>query len=136
MNYSKILLRCPIVLICCLYTQVRLFLSEDAPCKSGLSAQDHLQAKDSWTMHASSGSTSDDSPLPPGFESVHNQNRPKTDISKIPLIRWKCPPKVLKFSFYCSSPFVWQTNLCVAKFKSWFTSIIISSKSFWHVNYR
>jgi hypothetical protein len=98
-----LLINCPSVLIWFLHTQVRLFLSEDAPCQSGLNTQDHLEAKDSWT---GAGSTSDDSPVPPGFESVHNQNCPKTDISKISRILWKCPPKVLNiFFFTCRSPF-------------------------------
>jgi hypothetical protein len=72
--------------------QVRLFLPEDAPCQSGLSTQDHLQAKDSWS---SAGATSDEPPVPPRFESVHNQNFPKTDVSKISGVLWKCPPKIV-----------------------------------------
>jgi hypothetical protein len=72
--------------------QVRLFLPEEAPCQSGLSTQDHLQAKDSWS---SAGATSDEPPVPPGYESVHNKKCPKTDISKISRVLWKCPPKIV-----------------------------------------
>jgi hypothetical protein len=133
-----LLINCPSVLIWFLHTQVRLFLSEDAPCQSGLNTQDHLEAKDSWT---GAGSTSDDSPVPPGFESVHNQNCPKTDISKISRILWKCPPKVLNIFFYLQESIWCQTDLCVVEFTSGkglflYASIIITFKSLWCVNYR
>ncbi|KAL6651865.1 hypothetical protein ACP70R_010790 [Stipagrostis hirtigluma subsp. patula] len=73
--------------------KVRLFLSEDSPSQAGLRPQDNLQAKGSWLMHAA-GPSSDDS-LPPGFESLQPANDLKIDISKIPLIGWRCPPKIL-----------------------------------------
>ncbi|KAL6844419.1 hypothetical protein ACP4OV_026092 [Aristida adscensionis] len=73
--------------------KVRLFLSEDSPSQAGLRPQDNLQAKGSWLMHAA-GPSSDDS-LPPGFESLQPSNDLKIDISKVPLIRWRCPPKIL-----------------------------------------
>jgi hypothetical protein len=72
--------------------QVRLFLSDDSPSQAGLRPQDNLQAKGSWLMHAA-GPSLDDS-LPPGFESLQPANNVNIDISKIPLIRWRCPPKV------------------------------------------
>lgn len=74
--------------------QVRLFLSEDSPSQAGLRPQDNLQAKGSWLMHAA-GPSSDDS-LPPGFESLQPTNDHKIDISQIPLIRWRCPPQVIR----------------------------------------
>ncbi|TVU16466.1 hypothetical protein EJB05_40032 [Eragrostis curvula] len=73
--------------------KVRLFLSDDSPSQAGLRPQDNLQAKGSWLMHAA-GPSSDDS-LPPGFESLQPANDVKIDTSKVPLIRWKCPPKML-----------------------------------------
>ncbi|XP_017696038.1 zinc finger CCCH domain-containing protein 30 [Phoenix dactylifera] len=73
--------------------QVRLFLSEDAPSQSGLGAQDHLQAKASWLLHAT-GMGSDDS-IPPGFEARHPSYQHKPDISLIPLIKWKCPSRIV-----------------------------------------
>lgn len=79
-----------ISLIC----QVRLFLSEDSPSQAGLRPQDNLQAKGSWLMHAA-GPSSDDS-LPPGFESLQPTSDLKIDISQIPLIRWRCPPQVIR----------------------------------------
>ncbi|XP_062184447.1 zinc finger CCCH domain-containing protein 30-like isoform X2 [Phragmites australis] len=42
------------------------------------------------------GPSSDDS-LPPGFESLQPTNNLKIDISKVPLIRWRCPPKILLY---------------------------------------
>ncbi|KAK3143457.1 hypothetical protein QOZ80_4AG0300590 [Eleusine coracana subsp. coracana] len=72
--------------------KVRLFLSDDSPSQAGLRPQDNLQAKGSWLMHAA-GPSSDDS-LPPGFESLQPTNNVKIDIAKVPLIRWRCPPKM------------------------------------------
>lgn len=72
--------------------QVKLFLLEESPSQVGLSAQDHLQAKTSWLSH-SSGTGSDDN-LPPGFESAHPASQLQIDLSQIPLIRWKTPPRV------------------------------------------
>ncbi|KAM5565063.1 zinc finger CCCH domain-containing protein 6 [Rosa sericea] len=74
-------------------SQVKLFLLEDSPSQVGLSAQDHLQARTSWLSH-SSGTGSDDN-LPPGFESAHPANQLQIDLSQIPLIRWKSPPRVV-----------------------------------------
>lgn len=79
----------PAVKLC----QVRLFLSEDAPSQSGLGAQDHLQAKASWLLHAT-GMVSDDS-IPPGFEARHPSYQYKPDISQIPLIKWMCPARIV-----------------------------------------
>ncbi|KAL5216686.1 hypothetical protein ABZP36_008087 [Zizania latifolia] len=73
--------------------KVRLFLSEDSPSQAGLRPQDNLQAKGSWLLHAA-GPSLDDS-LPPGFESLPPTNDHKIDISQIPLIRWKCPTRIL-----------------------------------------
>ncbi|XP_050364184.1 zinc finger CCCH domain-containing protein 6 [Argentina anserina] len=73
--------------------QVKLFLLEESPSQVGLSAQDHLQAKTSWLSH-SSGTGSDEN-LPPGFESAHPVNQLQIDLSQIPLIRWKSPPRVV-----------------------------------------
>ncbi|XP_077246501.1 zinc finger C-x8-C-x5-C-x3-H type family protein [Tasmannia lanceolata] len=67
--------------------QVRLFLSEDAPSQSGLSSQDHLQAKTSWLWH-STVIDSDDN-LPPGFEG------PQPKAPQIPLIKWQCPRRLI-----------------------------------------
>ncbi|KAM0967683.1 hypothetical protein ACFX2A_016435 [Malus domestica] len=72
---------------------VKLFLLEESPSQVGLSAQDHLQVKASWLSH-SSGTGSDDT-LPPGFEGAHPANQPQIDLSQIPLIKWRCPPKVV-----------------------------------------
>ncbi|KAG6536198.1 zinc finger CCCH domain-containing protein 30-like [Zingiber officinale] len=74
--------------------QVRLFLAEDAPALSGLGTQDNLQAKGSWLLHASSISN-DDSSLPPGFESPHPAYQFRSEIAKIPLVKWKCPLRIL-----------------------------------------
>ncbi|XP_010271421.1 PREDICTED: zinc finger CCCH domain-containing protein 6 isoform X2 [Nelumbo nucifera] len=73
--------------------QVRLFLSEDSPSQVGIGAQDHLQAKTSWLLH-STGMNSDDQ-LPPGFEGAHPANQLKKELSQIPLVKWKCPPKFM-----------------------------------------
>lgn len=71
---------------------------EESPSQVGLSAQDHLQAKTSWLSH-SSGTVSDDN-LPPGFEGAHPANQLQIDLSQIPLIRWKSPPRVnMNFCF-------------------------------------
>lgn len=69
-----------------------MFLSEDAPSQSGFGAQDLLQAKPSWLLHATSMG-SDDS-LPPGFEAPYSAYQPKKEISQIPLIKWQCPPEI------------------------------------------
>ncbi|KAF6136134.1 hypothetical protein GIB67_030182 [Kingdonia uniflora] len=72
---------------------VRLFLSEDSPSKVGLGAQDDLQAKASWLLH-STGTGSDDN-LPPGFEGPQSTDQMKIDLSEMPLIKWKCPPRLV-----------------------------------------
>ncbi|XP_074576299.1 zinc finger CCCH domain-containing protein 6 [Curcuma longa] len=74
--------------------QVRLFLAEDAPALSGLGTQDNLQAKGSWLLHASSISN-DDSSLPPGFESPHPAYQFRSEIAQIPLVKWRCPLRIL-----------------------------------------
>lgn len=71
--------------------QERLFLSEESPSQVGLGAQDHLQAKSSWLSH-SNGVGSDDI-LPPGFEGGHPPNQFQVNLSEIPLIKWRCPPR-------------------------------------------
>ena len=73
---------------------MRLFLSEDAPSQSGLGAQDHLQAKAAWLLHAEGLVESDDL-LPPGFEALH-KHQPQIEISQIPIIKWQCPPAVIE----------------------------------------
>jgi hypothetical protein len=45
-------------------------------------------------MHAA-GPSSDDS-LPPGFESLQPTSDLKIDMSQIALIRWRCPPQVIR----------------------------------------
>lgn len=72
--------------------QERLFLSEESPSQIGLGAQDHLQAKSSWLSH-SNGIGNDDI-LPPGFEGGHPPNQFQVNLSEIPLIKWRCPPRV------------------------------------------
>ncbi|URD72087.1 zinc finger CCCH domain-containing protein [Musa troglodytarum] len=74
--------------------QVRLFLAEDAPAVSGLGTQDNLQAKGSWLLHATSIGN-DDSSLPPGFEARHPVYQFRSEISQIPLVKWKCPLSIL-----------------------------------------
>ncbi|KAL9445907.1 hypothetical protein AB3S75_013729 [Citrus x aurantiifolia] len=71
--------------------QERLFLSEESPSQIGLGAQDHLQAKSSWLSH-STGVGNDDI-LPPGFEGGHPPNQFQVNLSEIPLIKWRCPPR-------------------------------------------
>lgn len=72
--------------------QVRMFLSEDPPSQFRYGGQDHLQAKSSWLWHATEMG-SDDS-LPPGFEiPPQATKKSKIDVSQIPLIKWKSPPK-------------------------------------------
>ncbi|KAI4327711.1 hypothetical protein L6164_020139 [Bauhinia variegata] len=70
--------------------QVKLFLSEDCPSKVGQKFQDHLQAKASFMLHSSPNEPND---LPPGFEGNHFVNQSKDELSRIPQIKWKCPPQ-------------------------------------------
>lgn len=79
-----------------LFQQVRLFLSEECPSQVGMGAQDHLQAKASWASHPSSIMSDDN--LPPGFEGTQPVNHFMTQLSQIPVIKWRCPPKVSNFS--------------------------------------
>ncbi|KAA8537543.1 hypothetical protein F0562_027151 [Nyssa sinensis] len=72
---------------------VRLFLSEESPSQVGFGSQDHLQAKTSWLLH-STGLGSDDN-LPPGFEGAYSANLLKNKLAQIPLIKWRCPPKLV-----------------------------------------
>ncbi|KAL9449064.1 hypothetical protein AB3S75_011071 [Citrus x aurantiifolia] len=71
--------------------QERLFLSEESPAQIGLGAQDHLQAKSSWLSH--SNGVGNDDILPPGFEGGHPPNQFQVNLSEIPLIKWRCPPR-------------------------------------------
>lgn len=71
---------------------MKLFLSEESPSLIGLGAQDHLHAKSSWPSY-SAGAGSDDN-LPPGFEGTHPANVLHDKLSQIPVIQWKCPPRV------------------------------------------
>lgn len=71
--------------------QERLFLSEESPSQIGLGAQDHLQAKSSWLSH--SNGVGNDDILPPGFEGGHPPNQFQVNLSEIPLIKWRCPPR-------------------------------------------
>lgn len=73
--------------------QVRLFLSEECPSQVGMGAQDHLQAKASWASHPSNIMSDDN--LPPGFEGTQPVNHFNTQLSQIPVIKWRCPPKFL-----------------------------------------
>lgn len=73
--------------------QVRLFLSEESPSQVGLGAQDHLQAKSSWTSQTS-GITSDDN-LPPGFEGAQASNLWRTKLAQIPLVKWELPTRFI-----------------------------------------
>ncbi|XP_016470857.1 zinc finger CCCH domain-containing protein 6-like isoform X1 [Nicotiana tabacum] len=70
--------------------QVRLFLSEDSPAQVGLGAQDHLQAKISWPLHA--GVLVSDDNLPPGFEGAQPASLWKNKLAQIPVIKWTRPP--------------------------------------------
>ncbi|XP_019156129.1 PREDICTED: zinc finger CCCH domain-containing protein 6 [Ipomoea nil] len=73
--------------------QVRLFLSEESPSQVGVGAQDHLQAKASWTSQTS-GITSDDN-LPPGFEGAQASNLWRTKLAQIPLVKWELPTRFI-----------------------------------------
>ncbi|KAK4490277.1 hypothetical protein RD792_000941 [Penstemon davidsonii] len=69
--------------------QVRLFLLEESPSQVGKGVQDHLQAKALWTVQ--SGGIGSDDNLPPGFEGIQPANLCNINLSKIPLMKWKCP---------------------------------------------
>lgn len=71
---------------------MKLFLSEDSPSQVGLNTQDHLQAKTLWQAHA--GGMGPDDNLPPGFEGIQPANPWTVKLSQIPLMKWKCPPRV------------------------------------------
>nr|AFK47452.1 unknown [Lotus japonicus] len=73
--------------------QVRLFLSDESPSQVGLNSQDHLQAKTSLLLHPG-GAGSDDS-LPPGFEGTHASSQFEINLSRIPVISWTRPPKIV-----------------------------------------
>ncbi|XP_050227831.1 zinc finger CCCH domain-containing protein 6 isoform X2 [Mercurialis annua] len=72
--------------------QMRLFLSEDSPLKVGTQIQDHLQKKTSQMLHHLTSMEMND--LPPGFEGGQ-LNPVKEASSHIPMIEWKCSPKVI-----------------------------------------
>uniref|UniRef100_A0A1J3DBX4 Zinc finger CCCH domain-containing protein 6 n=1 Tax=Noccaea caerulescens TaxID=107243 RepID=A0A1J3DBX4_NOCCA len=69
--------------------QVRLFISEDSPSQVGSESQDHLQAKSSCHSHPN------DDNLPPGFGGPLSANEPQIKLSDIPVIKWKCPVRIL-----------------------------------------
>lgn len=69
---------------------MKLFSSEESPSLIGLSAQDHRQAK-AWVN--SKGAESVDK-LPPGFDGTNLAYAFHNKFSKIPIIKWQCPPKV------------------------------------------
>ncbi|KAL9358096.1 hypothetical protein Peur_051349 [Populus x canadensis] len=71
--------------------QVRLFLSEESPSLVGSGAQDHLQAKSSWPSH----SAGTDDFQPPGFEGGHPASQLQIKVSEIPVIKWRCPPRLV-----------------------------------------
>ncbi|KAJ6412044.1 hypothetical protein OIU84_005172 [Salix udensis] len=71
--------------------EVRLFLSEESPSLVGSSAQDHLQAKLPWPSH----SAGTDDFQPPGFEGSHPACQLQIKVSEIPVIKWKCPPRLV-----------------------------------------
>ncbi|XP_073123139.1 zinc finger CCCH domain-containing protein 6-like [Henckelia pumila] len=71
--------------------QVRLFLSEESPSQVGLGTQDHLQAKTQWPDQ--SGDTGTDDNLPPGFEGVQPANLWRVNLSQVPLVPWRLPPR-------------------------------------------
>ncbi|KAF5740831.1 zinc finger CCCH domain-containing protein 6-like [Tripterygium wilfordii] len=71
--------------------QVRLFLSEEAPSQVGFGTQDHLQAKASWSTHPTGFAVED--ALPPGFERAHPANQLHINLSEIPIIKWRFPPR-------------------------------------------
>ncbi|KAJ6399572.1 hypothetical protein OIU77_020181 [Salix suchowensis] len=70
---------------------VRLFLSEESPSLVGSGAQDHLQAKLPWPSH----SAGTDDFQPPGFEGSHPACQLQIKVSEIPVIKWKCPPRLV-----------------------------------------
>ncbi|KAL3845302.1 hypothetical protein ACJIZ3_002705 [Penstemon smallii] len=69
--------------------QVRLFLLEDSPSQVGMGVEDHLQAKALWQFQ--SGGIGSDENLPPGFEGIQPANLCNVNLSRIPLMKWKCP---------------------------------------------
>ncbi|KAK1391649.1 zinc finger CCCH domain-containing protein 6-like [Heracleum sosnowskyi] len=69
--------------------QVKLFLSEESPSLIGLNAQDHLQEK-AWVNSKGAGSVDQ---LPPGFDGTNPAYALHNNVSKIPIIKWQCPPK-------------------------------------------
>lgn len=73
-------------------------MSEESPSQVGIGTQDHLQAKTLWPVQAG-GMGSDDN-LPPGFEGIQPANSWTIKLSQIPLVKWKCPPRVCLIDFY------------------------------------
>ncbi|PON99487.1 Zinc finger, CCCH-type [Trema orientale] len=72
--------------------QVKLFSSEDCPAKVGMNSQDDLQAKSTWTLPSNTKGSND---LPPGFELGFAVGQSGMELSYIPRIQWKCPPKIV-----------------------------------------
>ncbi|XP_022844326.1 zinc finger CCCH domain-containing protein 30-like [Olea europaea var. sylvestris] len=79
--------------------QVRLFLSEESPSQVAVETQDHLQPKTLWSVHTV-GVVSDDN-LPPGFEEHQPRNLWRNKLSQLPLIKWRCPPRVSHMLLLC-----------------------------------
>ncbi|KAF4355885.1 hypothetical protein G4B88_018836 [Cannabis sativa] len=75
-----------------------LFLSEESPSQVGLDFQDQLEAKAS--ISHSAGISSDDV-LPPGFEGANPANLLQTELSGIPIVKWKFPPKFILNLAWC-----------------------------------
>ncbi|XP_073021240.1 zinc finger CCCH domain-containing protein 6-like isoform X1 [Primulina eburnea] len=71
--------------------QVRLFLSEESPSQVVLGTQDHLQAKTPWPDQSGDAGTDDN--LPPGFEGIQPTNLWRVNLSQIPLVTWRWPPR-------------------------------------------
>ncbi|GKV41493.1 hypothetical protein SLEP1_g49018 [Rubroshorea leprosula] len=70
--------------------QVKLFLMGDCPSKVAIEPEVSLNAKSLWTLHLSGVDTDG---LPPGFNGGNSLTNMKNEISHIPRIQWKCPPK-------------------------------------------
>lgn len=80
---------------------MRLFLSEDSPSQVGSGTQDHLQAKALGPEQSGAGS---DDNLPPGFEGIQPSNMWRVNLSQIPLIKWKTPPRVSQCTIWYFRP--------------------------------
>ncbi|XP_051124432.1 zinc finger CCCH domain-containing protein 6-like isoform X2 [Andrographis paniculata] len=72
--------------------QVRLFLTEESPSRVGMGTQDSLQAKPLWPLQ--SGVMVSNDSLPPGFDGIRPANPWRAKPSRIPLVKWSCPPRL------------------------------------------